>query len=289
MTQTFKIGDRVRVKANQTMLTPGREGTVTETWDDSLNIRWDGDTASTGGYYTHRFEKIEETPVTNAVPVAKPAPALPFAIGDKVRYTNKLNGAEKGLVLGREYTVDGIVRGGWVINLKELPDQRFNHRRFTKVEQPQAVEAPKVEQPNTPIYRKGDKVECLLDTSAFTKGKIYEVREDFYGRPYESVKTTLDDDGSTTNGWVARCFRPAPAPTKGRFMVLFRSMTPTDPLHGCVYTSSFDGVEHDTMEGALKVARETVDAGRDNDTYVVWQAVKVIKAKKTVEIIEEAA
>lgn len=77
--------------------------------------------------------------------------------------------------------------------------------------------------------------------------------------------------------WASRfelIFERAP---KGRFVVIHEDNS------DCSYHPA--GSEHATLEGALQEAREQADMD-DGMTYVVFQAVRVVKVKKTTEIEE---
>jgi hypothetical protein len=57
-------------------------------------------------------------------------------------------------------------------------------------------------------YHKGDLVECLVDYPfQFTKGKVYEVRENHYAGSERNLTVVVDDRGSRSNGWNARYFK----------------------------------------------------------------------------------
>ena len=56
------------------------------------------------------------------------------------------------------------------------------------------------------MFKKGDKLKCLNTLKGqFTKGKIYEVREDYAG-PTGNVTICLDDGGGEHNGWGPHFF-----------------------------------------------------------------------------------
>lgn len=61
----------------------------------------------------------------------------------------------------------------------------------------------------------GDKIICIVDHGpdhAYKLGKIYTVKKFFNNEEYwfqSTVLTTLDERGSTENGWRIQFFRPA--------------------------------------------------------------------------------
>lgn len=72
----FKVGDRVRVNCDYLGLPYGREGTVTKSYDELVDVRLDGRSFDDRGWYPSRFTKIE-APVIKVVPQ--------FVPGDIVR------------------------------------------------------------------------------------------------------------------------------------------------------------------------------------------------------------
>jgi hypothetical protein len=120
-----------------------------------------------------------------------------FRVGDRVRFTNAVNEfwwfkpGQTGVVAGTDHDIFQYT----------VIEDKSNDKAYVNDEH---IELVTPQQPP----KAGDVVRCLDNCDgAFTKGKLYVVREnpDKFG----FVGVVADDSGSTTNGWPARFFELA--------------------------------------------------------------------------------
>lgn len=149
-------------------------------------------------YFYWRFakapRKAKAVPLPEA-PLAGPPPAL-FPVGTRVRLLPACVSA--GIVYSPPGNLGTVEGGSGAYNIVLIDGFGFTYRCRPGIDI-EAAPAAVVTLRGPAVWRKGDRVRCLVSCGGFfTAGKVYVLRDDASS---DWLWTEVDDTGSRLNGW----------------------------------------------------------------------------------------